>query len=138
MLEESIPSTYDEIDADEPTGLIIRNIIEFRLLSKTGSPVAMEDLGKSSPAVLLGTVVEPLPEALRHRMNTMMCSCPQDIPDESELAKLLPMAKRKKRQQDILPLGGEDSQVPTDDGGPETQTDVFISASSSCSSSHSR
>ena len=137
MLEESIPSTYDEIDADEPTGLIIRNIIEFRLLSKTGSPVAMEDLGKSAPAVLLGTVVEPLPEALRQRMNAMMCSCPQDIPDESELAKLLPMAKRKNRQQDILPFGGDDSQFPTDDGGPETLTDVVVGVSGSSSSSSS-
>ena len=137
MLEESIPSTYDEIDADEPTGLIIRNVIEFRLLSKTGSPVAMEDLGKSeSPAVLLGTVIEPLPEALRQRMNAMMCSCPQDIPDESELAKLLPMAKRKKRQQDVLPYGGDDAQFPMDDGGPETQVDMVAADSSSSSSSN--
>ena len=138
MLEESIPSTYDEIDADEPTGLIIRNVIEFRLLSKTGSPVAMEDLGKSeSPAVLLGTVIEPLPEALRQRMNAMMCSCTQDIPDESELAKLLPMAKRKKRQQDVLPYGGDDAQFPMDDVGPETQIDIVVGDSSSSSSSSS-
>ena len=97
--EDLIPQTFDEIDGDEPSGLVIRTIIDFRLLSKTGKPVAFEDLAISGPAVLSGTLVEPLPEPIRNKMATMVCSSPQDVPDDTELAKLLPLMQYLHYQQ---------------------------------------
>ena len=101
MSESTIPEYFNELDSND-SEVILRSVVDFELQAKDGSLMTMEDLSHRGPATLVGFVVERLPEELKTSMLNLLTTTSQDIPDEKELAKLLPFANKRRKVNTVI------------------------------------
>ena len=95
--ESEIPSSFDELESGDDAGLIMRTAVDFELISDDGSLVAIEHLGKGTTAILVGYIIEPIQNDIKHSMIDLLCTSSQDLPSDAELAMLLPIAQKRRR-----------------------------------------
>ena len=95
--ESEIPSSFDELESGDDAGLIMRTAVDFELISEDGSLVAIEHLGKGTTAILVGYIIEPIQNDIKHSMIDLLCTSSQDLPSDAELAMLLPIAQKRRR-----------------------------------------
>lgn len=98
LKESEIPQTYDELEITEDNHITMRTIVDFSLFSSQGNLISVDDLGKvGTTASLVGYAIEPLPSEIRQAMVDLSCTSQQDLPSEEELAKLLPLAQKRRK-----------------------------------------
>jgi hypothetical protein len=98
LQESEIPDIFDELETTEDSHITMRTIVDFSLFSNQGYLISIEDLGKiGTTASLVGHVIEPLPSEIRQAMVDLSCTSQQDLPSEEELAKLLPLAQKRRK-----------------------------------------
>jgi hypothetical protein len=122
--ENSIPAHFDEVDAGEAGSggnaetITIRTVTDFEIRTVDGDLISMEDLQTKGPAVLFGSIVEPLPLRMREVMTSLLCTSNQEVPDDEAVAKLLPT---KNRKVSFITTG-----LPNDNGAfsPELMTSL--------------
>jgi hypothetical protein len=97
--EDDIPVIYDEHEpGEDELGLVMRTIVDFELFSAQGCLVSVDDLGKSGEtATLVGYIVQPLQADIKESMINLLCTSSQHLPSEAELAKLLPIAQKRRK-----------------------------------------
>ena len=97
--EDEIPMIYDELEpGEDELGLVMRTIVDFELFSAQGSLLSVDDLGKGGEkATLVGYIVQPLQADIKESMINLLCTSSQHLPSEAELAKLLPIAQKRRK-----------------------------------------
>lgn len=99
--ENAIPDNFNEIDANDESGSILRTLVDFVITREDGNYVAIDELGGSfgyrGKVIARGTLVEPMNPNLRQQFLNLVCTSRQEAPvSHDDFAIAVPQQRKKQ------------------------------------------
>lgn len=100
---------FDEFDPNEENGIVLRTLIDFKIVDDNGQLVDLDELGKSGVIVHCeGTVVEPLPYEIRQsilKYASTICSSQIEVDEFLQLNKTNEDQEMEVEDNSTIPSG---------------------------------